>query len=123
MTGQLQDYTNRRIVNSDENFLGFVNTDKVDEHFLPGLEELCAGARRESEVDEAEEEMEVENVEENRRIMDTTGETERDDSTIHRKPSSLVFMLENILENTYDINGQSTSRKATLIRQIVHLLD
>ncbi|KAL9913978.1 uncharacterized protein ACN2A1_001180 isoform 2-T2 [Glossina fuscipes fuscipes] len=65
--------------------------------------------RREVAVDETEKEIEVENVEENRRIMDTTGKTELDDGTIHTTPSSPVFILENTV--------------AALIRQIEQLKD
>uniref|UniRef100_A0A1B0AFK6 Uncharacterized protein n=1 Tax=Glossina pallidipes TaxID=7398 RepID=A0A1B0AFK6_GLOPL len=49
LTGQLQK-TNRRIVTIDEDFLGFDNMDKVNEHFVPALEgmkKLCASAQGE----------------------------------------------------------------------------
>uniref|UniRef100_A0A1B0AP24 Uncharacterized protein n=1 Tax=Glossina palpalis gambiensis TaxID=67801 RepID=A0A1B0AP24_9MUSC len=87
MTGQLQEYANRRIAASDEDFLSF---DNADNNFAPIIVEAAAGLGRikEREVHGTEEEIEVENVEENGRIMDTTGETERDDSTIRTTPSS-----------------------------------
>uniref|UniRef100_A0A1A9UWW6 Uncharacterized protein n=1 Tax=Glossina austeni TaxID=7395 RepID=A0A1A9UWW6_GLOAU len=47
MTDQLQEYINRRIVTSDEDFLGFDNTDKANEHFVPAIEEVAAGLKRE----------------------------------------------------------------------------
>lgn len=85
MPGQLQEYTNIRIVITDEDLLGFDNTHKVDEHFVLAIKEVAAGLEREE---------------------DTTGETERDDSTIHTTPSSPIFMLENM----YNIDGSSTSK-------------
>uniref|UniRef100_A0A1B0BFC8 Uncharacterized protein n=1 Tax=Glossina palpalis gambiensis TaxID=67801 RepID=A0A1B0BFC8_9MUSC len=59
----------------DEQLLGFDGTDKINEYFVPALDE----ARREQDLDEPETKIEayvqrlVENIEEDRTIMDTTG--------------------------------------------------
>uniref|UniRef100_A0A1B0FH34 Uncharacterized protein n=1 Tax=Glossina morsitans morsitans TaxID=37546 RepID=A0A1B0FH34_GLOMM len=120
LTDQLQK-TNRWIVTIDEDFLIFDYMDQVNEHFvlaLEGLKKPCAQARKDRDLDEAEEEIDVDeeislgNIEKNMTVMDTKGETGRDDNTTHTTPYSPHFKRTTLIRQIEQLKAENAALKA-----------